>query len=115
MNDDRETLLILGGSTRAAAFSARAAGLQVACGDLYGDADLQATCPVTMVPDYPSGLEKVAREAPAGPWMYTGALENHPRLVERIAQSRPLLGNPAEVLRRVRDPFLVAETLRSAA
>jgi predicted ATP-grasp superfamily ATP-dependent carboligase len=48
-------------------------------------------------------------EAPAGPWLYTGALENHPRVVERV--DRPLLGNPAAVLRRVRDPRLVHAVL----
>ncbi len=40
--------------------------------------------------------------------MYTGALENYPRLIERMQQIRPLLGNAAEVLDRVRDPWQVA-------
>ncbi|MBW3543021.1 MAG: ATP-grasp domain-containing protein, partial [Planctomycetes bacterium] len=50
--------------------------------------------------------------APPGPWMYTGALENSGRLIETISQSRPLLGNPTDVLQIVRDPFILAEMLR---
>jgi predicted ATP-grasp superfamily ATP-dependent carboligase len=114
MDDSRSTLLILGASTRAAAFSARSCVLRVECGDLYGDADLRAICPVTVVADYSTGLDTVARTAPPGSWMYTGALENYPALVERIATFRPLYGNPAEVLRRVRDPFLLAAKLAAA-
>jgi len=47
--------------------------------------------------------------------MYTGALENHPALVDRIAHKRKLYGNPSHVLRRVRDPFQLAQVLRERA
>ncbi len=107
-------LLILGASSRAAAFSALAAGLSPACADLFADADLLACCPVTVVRDYPAGLVAAAREAGDGPWMYTGGLENRPDLVERISANRALFGNPADVLRRVRDPWLVRRTLAEA-
>ncbi len=36
--------------------------------------------------------------------MYTGGLENRPRLIGRIAAQRPLWGNDAAVLKVVRDP-----------
>ena len=42
---------------------------------------------------YPSGLAALAREAPPGPWMYTGGLENWPRLIRQIMRERPLWGN----------------------
>jgi predicted ATP-grasp superfamily ATP-dependent carboligase len=106
-----ETLVILGASTRAAAFSARRAGLRAVCGDSFADLDLRACCPVTAVKDYPAELEQVAQAAPPGAWLYTGGLENHPDLVERIAGARPLLGVGAAELRQVRDPFRVAEAL----
>ena len=35
--------------------------------------------------------------------MYTGALENHPELVDRISATRDLYGNSGSVLRRVRE------------
>ena len=109
-----ETLLILGASARAAAQSSRRAGFTSVCGDLFADLDLRECATATSVADFPSGLVAVARAAPPGPWMYTGGLENYPALVERITATRPLLGNPAAVLRRVRDPFLTTDKLRCA-
>jgi predicted ATP-grasp superfamily ATP-dependent carboligase len=108
------TLLILGASTRAAAFSALSAGLSPVCADLFADADLSARCPVSGVPHYPHGLVRAAESAGPGPWMYTGGLENRPDLVERIAANRTLFGNSASVLRRVRDPSLVSRALLAA-
>ena len=46
--------------------------------------------------------------------MYTGALENHPGLLKKLAAQRPLYGNAADVVRRVRDPFAVARVLTEA-
>lgn len=109
-----ETLVIVGASARAAAFSARRAGFRPVCGDLFADADLRACCPAVAVTDYPAELEGFARQAPPGPWLYTGGLENAPQLIERIGAVRPLLGvGPAE-LQRVRDPQLVQKALHAA-
>ena len=108
------TIVILGASVRAAAFSALAANLRPVGGDLFADADLAARAPVAAVRPYPAGLEAVARAAPAGPWMYTGALENGPELVDRISRQRPLYGNPGRVLVRVRDPLAVCLSLDRA-
>ncbi|MCA9116646.1 MAG: ATP-grasp domain-containing protein, partial [Planctomycetaceae bacterium] len=41
-------------------------------------------------------------------------LENYPRLVDRIARTRPLWGNSGQVLRKIRDPWLVQRVLREA-
>jgi predicted ATP-grasp superfamily ATP-dependent carboligase len=43
---------------------------------------------------------------------YLSNFENHPRIVGSLAAGRALWGNAPEVLRRVRDPLLLAETLR---
>jgi predicted ATP-grasp superfamily ATP-dependent carboligase len=61
--------------------------------------------------DYPGALVPWAATVSPGPWMYTGGLENRPGLVNRLARGRPLWGNPAEVLKRARSPFFVAELL----
>jgi predicted ATP-grasp superfamily ATP-dependent carboligase len=106
-----ERIIILGASARAAAFSAARAGFAPWTADLFADADLQSRCPARRVDRFPAGLESAADEAPPGPWMYTGALENHPELVDRIAVRRPLWGNAGEALRRVRDPWAVQEAL----
>lgn len=106
-------LVLVGASTRAAAFSALRAGFRPWCADLFADLDLQARCPVRVVAgrDYPHGILDAVRTAPAVPLLYTGALENQPALVDRLARLRPLWGNSAAVLRRVRVPGIVSAVL----
>jgi predicted ATP-grasp superfamily ATP-dependent carboligase len=110
------SLLIVGASARAAAHSAIRAGIQPSCIDLFADSDLAAVCPATAVARdaYPQGLAELAAPWKPGPWLYTGALENHPELVDAIAKQRPLWGNPGPVLRRVRDPIAWSEALHGA-
>lgn len=109
-------LLILGASARAAAFSALRIGLDPACADLFADRDLARACPSTRIDpgSYPLGLDGWASAIPPTPWIYTGALENRPDLVDRIARRHPLLGNAGATLTAVRDPVAVAATLRAA-
>src|SRR5258707_10986773 len=85
-----EMILIVGASARAAAMSARRSGLNPWAADMFGDLDLRACCPGQRIENYPHGLERALAAAPDGRWMYTGALENHPDLVDRIAAVRPL-------------------------
>jgi uncharacterized protein len=110
-----EKLLIFGASARAAAFSALRAGLEPWCADLFADADLQARCPTMRLPPgtYPQGFLELARGELPGPWMYTGGLENHGRLVSQMARLRPLWGNEGDAL-LARLPWVVAEELRAA-
>ncbi len=112
-----ESLLIIGASARAAAFSALRAGLRPVCADLFADADLRARCPVRRVDpkDYPHGFLGLPEFDAPGPWMYTGGLENRPELVDALERRRgPLWGNSAAVLRRVRSPHEVSAALRAA-
>jgi len=112
-----KAIVIVGASARAAAFSARRAGLSPVTADLFADVDLQANCPTSRVERYPTGLLKVMRALPAAgeggsaAWMYTGGLENWPRLVARLAAARTLYGNGPDVLRRVRDPAVLSKVL----
>jgi uncharacterized protein len=110
-------LIIVGASVRAAAGSARRAGLVPWCADLFADTDLRAMVPtvVRCPPDrYPRQLLKILGTAPAFPWMYTGALENHPELIQLMADVRPLWGNGPAALAASRSPFAVAGFLREA-
>jgi predicted ATP-grasp superfamily ATP-dependent carboligase len=108
-------ILLFGASTRAAAFSALRAALRPWCCDLFADRDLQAHCPVVSVRGkYPDSFLEALRTAPPGQWMYTGGLENHPRLVRTMADQRGLWGNDATALKRVRNPSFVAEVVRAA-
>lgn len=111
MTSNAARLLIVGASVRAAAYSAGRAGFSVEACDLFGDADLQRCCPTTTIEDYPRGFITPVEQSDCDGWLYTGGLENYPRLVERLARSKPLLGNRGETLRRVRDPAVLARLL----
>lgn len=110
------TLLIVGASARAAAFSALRAGLYPWCVDLFADVDLQRRCPVLRPTEsYPDGFQCFLNGDLSGPWMYAGGLENWPCLVERWARLRSLWGNDARALSLVRDPAHVASLFRAAS
>ncbi len=106
-------VLILGASARAAVHSARRAGLAPHAADLFADRDATAYATVRRcdLADYPDGLERLAEGFPPMPWLYTGGLENHPELVDRVAAKRPLCGNAGGVLRKVRGKAALQEML----
>ena len=121
LRSETRSLVILGASARALAASAVAAGWSVDAADLFCDVDLvslaRRTVPATAAGggDYPWCLADAARRlAPAAPFSYTGALENHPDLVATIAVDRPLAGTGADALRRLRDPDCLAAAVRAA-
>jgi len=105
-------LIIAGASVRAAAFSAARAGFSPWCVDHFADADLVAQWPAQNLARYPHDLPEAIQAAPAGPWMYTGAIENHPRVIALASASRELWGNAPRVLKAVRDPVLLESALR---
>ncbi len=108
-----QTVTIVGASARAAAASAVRAGFAVRAGDLFADVDLGRICQSTRVERYPAGLREVVGGPQPGGWLYTGALENHPALVDALAALRPLYGNCGRVLRAVRDPRRLSQALAS--
>jgi len=110
----KRPLAIVGASTRSAAASAVRAGFQPLAADLFADADLRAIATATRVSPYPEGLLDWLRAIEPPAWMYTGALENYPELVDQMAWIAPLLGNPGDVLARVRSPWELSDSLGSA-
>ena len=82
--------------------------------DLFADADLARHCPVTRIERYPEGFVEWLAATECDAWMYTGALENHPELVDRLAEVRPLVGNGGAALRAVRDPMKLQAALAAA-
>ena len=107
------SLLMIGASVRAAARSARRAGFIPIGIDLFADRDLAALGPACRIAgdSYPRGFASLLAPLPPGPFLYTGGLENHPDVLDEIALERPLWGIHGEVLRALRDPFLVREIL----
>jgi predicted ATP-grasp superfamily ATP-dependent carboligase len=82
--------------------------------DLFADRDLRAIADTVAVRSVADDLCRVAGRLPPGHWMYTGALENHPDVVEQVSQQHTLCGNPGSVLRRVRDPQDLARVFHQA-
>src|SRR5437016_4654594 len=108
-----QDVIIIGASTRAAAMSARRAGWTPWCADLFADADLERIATVHKIrpEDYPGGILTALKGAPPCPVIYTGGMENRPRLIAKI--DRPLWGNTPDVLRAVRKPERWTECLRA--
>ncbi|WP_417384515.1 ATP-grasp domain-containing protein [Gimesia sp.] len=107
------SVLIVGASTRAAACSAIRAGFQPVCADQFADRDLRAVTEVIFkIDDSNHWLEEILKQEPQD-WIYTGALENRPELIQQINQRHTLLGNAGESLEKVRDPFFLQELLAS--
>ena len=108
---DRGPLLILGASARAASQAAVRSGFRPYAIDLFADQDLRDCATAVRIARYPIEFLRAIAAAPQAPWMYTGSLENYPRLVARLAKLRPLVGNGPEVLEKVRNPSWLAQCL----
>jgi predicted ATP-grasp superfamily ATP-dependent carboligase len=110
-------LLILGASARAAAWSALRCRLLPRCADYFADLDLAAVAIADRIDprDSTREFEAWAAAIPPSPWLYTGAIENHPDLVERISARHRLWGVDGPALRRVRDPIAVADVFAQTA
>jgi len=111
-----KSILILGASARAAAFSAARADLAPHWIDRYGDSDLRERFPGCSLDaaHYPQGLIAAARDVPDMPFLITGAMENHLDVLEVLGAERRLLGNDAGICRAVRDPAAVYACLSRA-
>jgi predicted ATP-grasp superfamily ATP-dependent carboligase len=106
-------LLIVGGSARAAAASARRSGFRPLAVDRYGDVDLESVCDAFRLFRDVAELPEVVREFDGIPWVYTGPLENHAELIDELCRRSPLLGCAAETTRNVRDPWRLRDALQA--
>lgn len=110
--DTPPDLLLVGASTRALAASVRRSGFRGALSalDLFGDLDQEILCR-SLVPgrDVPGGrnvasLLRAAILLRPQAVMFSGGMENHPRLLYRLERRTTILGNSARSVRLVRDP-----------
>jgi predicted ATP-grasp superfamily ATP-dependent carboligase len=110
--------VIVGLSTRAAAESAARAGFEVTAIDAFADLDQHSRVRALSVRrDFgarftANAVARASRTIESDAVAYLSNFENHPSAVARLAAGRALWGNPPDVLRRVRDPLILAETLR---
>jgi len=110
--EDRRVLLI-GASVRAGAQALARDGWQVIAADAFGDRDTHSAAYRThLVDPYPTGLDRIARRYPRVPWCYLGALENRPGWLTTWARHAPLWGISGQVVRSLRDPWILQAVLR---
>jgi predicted ATP-grasp superfamily ATP-dependent carboligase len=111
-------VLIAGVTTRALALSAAKAGYRVTAVDAFGDLDLRTVAEVIPVRGQRESrggafAMAIAGElVPASLVAYTSNFENYPDAVALLSQGRCLLGNPPEVLTRIRNPIELSRVLR---
>ena len=109
-------VLIAGVSTRAAAESAARAGFAVTGLDAFADLDQHPSVhALSVTRDFglrlsPGTTARIVQTINSDAVAYLSPFENHPPMVQSMASGRALWGNPPATLRRVRDPFLLADT-----
>ena len=101
---DNATLILIGASVRALAFSCIRAGYQPWCIDLYADEDLTKNCPTTLITkSFPDEISDLIKTAPKVPILYTGGLENHSALLQLLSAERTVLGITGNTLTNLRN------------
>jgi predicted ATP-grasp superfamily ATP-dependent carboligase len=108
-------VLIAGVSTRAAAESAALAGFIATAIDAFVDLDQHPSVRAVSPPGTYStqGAARAASEIECDAVVYVSGFENHPGAVTTLTAGRALWGNSPDVLARVRDPMVVAQTFRA--
>ena len=107
-----EALLIVGASARAAAESAKRSNFDPLAIDQFGDQDLRDIADVRLCQRFPEQIPELAGTLPAGGLVLTGAMENHPSIVQEISSTRQYWGCSSHAIAAVRDPIRLQETLR---
>jgi predicted ATP-grasp superfamily ATP-dependent carboligase len=110
-----KVLAIAALSARVLAEAATEEGFDVVALDVFGDADTRRACSQWLSIGEPGGLqldagrllsalEMLARRGDVVGWVAGTGFDGRPDLLERGAALLPLIGTPADAVRRVRDP-----------
>lgn len=103
------TILLVGLSTRAIAESASQGGYEFMTLDYFGDRDQRERVRnYSLLRDFQKpfstcALLETSRSLKFDSVVYIANLENHPGTVQKLGARAELLGNPADILRQVRD------------
>ena len=108
-------VLIAGVSTRAAAESAARAGFAVTAIDAFGDLDQHPSVRgLSLGHNFTARAAALAAQSiECDAVVYLSNFENHPKAISAFAEGRALWGNSPEIVRRVRDPLILAEALQA--
>jgi uncharacterized protein len=89
---EKPTLLIIGASCRAAAWSARRAGYPVATLDLFADRDVHEIADSHIIRNFPESIVEQAREFRSHRIVLAGGMENFPSVIAELEKRHPLVG-----------------------
>jgi predicted ATP-grasp superfamily ATP-dependent carboligase len=115
-----QKILLVGLSVRAMAESAVRSGYDVIALDAFGDQDLEAIAECrSLQRDFrisfsAKALYKASLGLNFDAVVYTSNLENHPAVIRNFAQHRPVIGNSARVIKRIRHWQTLFPTLNQA-
>jgi uncharacterized protein len=112
---DSITIVVAALSARMIAEAAAADGFHVIALDLFGDQDTRRVCAQWLPIGEPSrmhidadrlfaALESAAQSGDVSGWIAGSGFDGRADVLERGAQLLPLIGTPADAVRRVRDP-----------
>jgi predicted ATP-grasp superfamily ATP-dependent carboligase len=103
------TILLIGASCRAAAWSAFRAGFRVISLDLFADRDTKLYGECFQINEYPKSIPdqvtSIAAKRSFSTIVLSGGMENHPSLVEELETRYSILGPNARQIRVLRDPI----------
>jgi predicted ATP-grasp superfamily ATP-dependent carboligase len=107
-------VVLAGISTRAVAESAARAGFAVTAIDAFADVDQYPSVRALSLGEQfsPGGAARRSQTIRCDAVAYGSNFENHPSAIASLAKGRALWGNTPDVVRCVRDPKLLSDTLR---
>ena len=115
-------VLIAAQSGRALAAAARRAGYSPLVADLFGDDDTRTLASRTVrlpkrlsAPAFRHALDCLSDGAAPVGLVYGSLLESRPDLLDVAAAAHAILGNGADTVRRLKDPFAFAALCRDCA
>ena len=98
-------LLIIGASTRAAVASARQSSWTIHAMDMFGDIDTRSQSNFQLLKNYPTACISLLSDIQPDAICITGAMENHPRVLQELSTRATLLAPAVNQIARMRDPF----------
>jgi predicted ATP-grasp superfamily ATP-dependent carboligase len=102
---NRGTVLLVGASCRAAAWSARRGGFLPFCVTRFGDADLSATGQFVLADLKPAAVAQAVERFPACPIVVLGGCDLQGEMLERLSKARRIVGMPhPAVVAKLREP-----------
>jgi predicted ATP-grasp superfamily ATP-dependent carboligase len=98
-------LLIIGGSVRAAVTSANHSSWTIHAMDIFGDIDTRAQSNFQLINKYPTACISLLTDLQPDAICITGAMENHPHILQELATKATLLAPAVDQITRLRNPL----------